>query len=180
MRHGLEASSLPYGWEGATGICLLISHTGIDLESIEEVILSAYCSAGRSCTLPIYDTFIRVVRVLIYIYISMFEMRPTDSCVTTYISYVVVCCLETTALHCLVALCWCPCLTLAVLGRFWAFLSRFSVRDDVTVVTSWGSASGQSAKQAGVSFCDLANCHKNCLFFWQFATELGVLTLFES
>lgn len=81
-------------------------------------------------------------------------------------------------MHFVDALVW-PWPFLAV-GRFWAFLSRFSVRDDVTVVTSWGSASGQSAKQAGVSFCDLANCHKNCLFFWQFATELGVLTLFES
>ena len=40
---------------------------------------------------------------------------------------IVVCCLELTALHCLVALCGCPCLALAVLGfgcfgAFFAFL----------------------------------------------------------
>lgn len=37
---------------------------------------------------------------------------------------------------------------LAVFGRS----SRFSVQMTPQAVTSWGSASGQSAKQAGVSF----------------------------
>ena len=92
-------------------------------------------------------------------YTSVPEMRPADEvlCCCLFATYVVVvvCYLEATALHCLVALCECPCLVLAVLGC-WPFFgrsSRFSVQMMTPrAVASWESASGQSAKQTGVSF----------------------------
>ena len=93
----------------------------------------------------------------------LLEMRPAGEllcrCLYTPYVVVVVCCLEATALHCLVALCGCPCLVLAVLGC-WPFLgrsSRFSVQMAPQAVASWGSASGKSAKQTCVSFGPVAN-----------------------
>ena len=68
VRHELEASSLPYGRGGATGICLLISHTGIDLESIEAVVLFVIVRQDANSALHKSPTrFFRVGRVLIYL-----------------------------------------------------------------------------------------------------------------
>ena len=123
MHHELEASSLPCGRGGATGICLLISHTGIDLESIEAVIL--FVIVWQDVNSALHKSPTRFFAVYEFSYTSVPEMRPADEllCRCLYAPYVVVvvCYLEATALHCLVALCGCPCLVLAVLGcwPFW-------------------------------------------------------------
>ena len=133
-----------------------MSHTGIDLESIEAVIL--FVIVRQDVNSALHKSPMRFFALYEFPYTSVLETRPADEllcrCLYTPYVVVVVCCLEATALHCLVALCGCPCLVLAVLGC-WPFFgrsSRFSVQMTSQAVTSWGSASGQSAKQTGVSF----------------------------
>jgi len=132
-----------------------MSHTGIDLESIEAVML--FVVARQDVNSALHKSPMRFFALYEFPYTSVLEMRPADEllCRCLYTPYVVVCRLVTTALHCFVVLCGCPCLVLAVLGC-WPFFgrsSRFSVQMTSQAVASWGSASGQSAKQAGVSFC---------------------------
>ena len=76
MRHELEASSLPYGRGGATGICLLISHTGIDLESIEAVIL--FVIVRQDVNSALHKSPMRFFALYEFPYTSVLEMRPAD------------------------------------------------------------------------------------------------------
>ena len=101
MRHELEASSLP---------------------SVEGEQQDTNSALHKSPT--------RLFALYEFSYTSVLEMRPADEllcrCLYTPYVVVVVCYLETTALHCLVALCGCPCLALAVLG-LWPFLGVLRV-----------------------------------------------------
>ena len=126
-----------------------MSHTGIDLESIEAVML--FVVARQDVNSALHKSPMRFFALYEFPYTSVLEMRPADEllcrCLYTPYVVVVVCCLEATALHCLVALCGCPCLVLAVLGR-WPFFGRSS-RFSVQVSSCWsqlgfGSTGGLS------------------------------------
>jgi len=113
-----------------------MSHTGIDLESIEAVIL--FVIVRQDVNSALHKSPMRFFALYEFPYTSVLEMRPADEllcrCLYTPYVVVVVCCLEATALHCLVALCGCPLFGLGrswLLAVFWAFFA-FLRPDDAT------------------------------------------------
>ena len=162
--------------EGEQQVCviLLTSHTGTDLESAEAVIL--LCSVIRQGTDTAFHKSPTRSFVLCELsYTLVVETRPADElvCRTYILCYCRCLLLETVALYCNAvpppdALPW----LLAVLERFFAFFCP-SAHMTPPTVASWGSASGQGAKQAGVSFCGSSGELTQTLgFLGQYVTEI--------
>ena len=138
--------------EGEQQVCVifLTSHTGTDLESVEAVILLC-CAIRQDAETAFRKSPTRSFVLCDLSYISVFETRPADELLCrTFI--LCDCC-------CLLFRNNCPALLWLLLfpksrpcpGRSWSFLavSRFCQMTSLTSppVTSWGSASRQSAKQ---------------------------------